>query len=220
MSNLLKGIPGEPALQGNLEVTDTDETTPLWSVNKTTGAMTSAVGAGVKNGSTVAVSEGGDGITHQTTLTLTATLVPIISVTTGNGVGGIKIYDFPEGHIRVLGCVASLSLAVGSAKEADYTDNTPQGDIGIGSVAPANADALGTDATDDDMGTASAFTMTAFVAATTNAPEAALNFDGSSTATDVYVNALVDAADVDDDTTTEMEATGTVTLTWINLGDV
>lgn len=35
MSNLLKGLPGEPALQGPLAVTDTDEVTKLWSVNAT-----------------------------------------------------------------------------------------------------------------------------------------------------------------------------------------
>lgn len=221
MSNILKGVPGQPALQGDLEVTDAAETGTLWKVNQTTGLMTSAFGAGAKNGSTVSVVERGNGIVHQTVLTLASTPCPQVSVTTGAGVGGIKVYDAPEGHWRLLGATASLSLAIASAKEADFTDNTPEGDYGVGTVSMANADAFGTDATDDDICTGTTFTMTAFAQAAQGlAPEAAANFDGTSTAKDIFVNILTDAADIDDDTTSEIEVSGTITLTWINLGDV
>lgn len=184
------------------------------------GGIPVARGDGAKNGATVSVSEQGNEAVHKTVLTLTSTPITIVSVTTGNGVGGTKVYDFPEGRILVLGCMADISLAVAAAKQADFTDGTPEGDLGVGSVAPANADALGTDATDDDMGTATAFTMTAFAAANVKIPsEASIQFDGTTTPLDAYLNALVDAADIDDDTTTEIEATGTITLHWINLGD-
>lgn len=179
--------------------------------------LTSA-GVGAKNGATVTVVEEGDGVNHKTTFTLTATPLSVVSVTTGNGVGGIKIYDMPEGYIKVTGCTSDLSLGV--TTQADFTDGTPEGQVAIGTLAPANADALGTDATDDNIGTATDFTMTAYVDADVNIPpEADLLFDGTSTAMDVIVNGLVDAADIDDDTTTNLEVTGTVTLTWINLGD-
>ena len=36
---------------------------------------------------------------------------------------------------------------------------------------------------------------------------------------DSDVNALVDAADIDDDTTSTVYVSGTVAITWINLGD-
>lgn len=184
------------------------------------GGIPAALGNGTGNGSTVAVSEQGNGVVHKTVLTLTATPLTSVSVTTGNGVGGFKVYDFPEGRILVLGCMSDISLAVAAAKQADFTDNTPEGDIGIGSLLPANADALGTDATDDDYGTATAFTMAAFAAANVKIPsEASLQFDGTTTAKELIVNLLVDAADIDDDTTTEVEATGTITIHWINLGD-
>lgn len=39
MANLLKGLPGEPALQGNLILTDTDEKTALLTINKSTGSL-------------------------------------------------------------------------------------------------------------------------------------------------------------------------------------
>ena len=73
--------------------------------------------------------------------------------------------------------MADLSLAVASAKQADFTDATPEGDAGIGSVAPENADALGTDATDDDFATATAFTMSAFAATVDCPSEASLQFE-------------------------------------------
>lgn len=177
-----------------------------------------ADGVGALNGATVTSVEKSMGTVHQTVLTLASTPVSVVSVTTGNGVGGTKIYDFPEGYINVLGCVANLTLAVET--QGDFTDATPEGDVGIGSVAPANADALGTDATDDDYATATAFTMDAYAASVACPPDAAgALFDGTSTAKDVYVNVLVDAADIDDGATTNVLVSGTVTITWINLGD-
>lgn len=181
------------------------------------GAKVLSETLGVKNGSTVSIVEKSGGPIHQTVLTLSSTPIEIVSVTTGNGVGGTKIYTLPEGYVRVIGCVASLSIAVET--EADFTDATPEGDIGIGSLAPANADSFGSDATDDNYGTGKAFTMDAYAATATIAPEAAINVDGTTTAGPVFVNALIDAADIDNDVTTNLLVSGTVTLTWVNLGD-
>lgn len=185
------------------------------------GGTAAARGDGAKNGATVSVAETGDGAIHKTVLTLASTPVSIVSVTTGAGVGGTKIYDFPAGRILILGCMAALSLAVAEADEEDYTDGTPEGQIGIGTVAPANADALGTDATDDNLATAADFTMTDFVDASVNCvSEPSIQIDGTSQAVDAYVNALVDAGDIDDDTTTPLLVSGTVTIHWLNLGDL
>lgn len=229
---------GESSLTGTADITLADVVTILKEIKDDTGKVlmtfkedgayfplkvdvsgnqVTSDGVGALNGSTVSVSELGDGAVHKTVLTLASTPLAVTSVTTGAGVGGVKIYDFPAGYIRVLGCTASLALAVET--QGDFTDGTPEGDVGIGSVAPANADALGTDATDDDYGTSTAFTMDTYAASVSIPPEAAGNFDGTSTAKDVYVNAFVDAADIDDGVTTNLLLTGTVTLTWINLGD-
>ncbi len=171
---------------------------------------------GVPNGSTVTANERG-GVVHQTILTLASTPLSIVSVTTGAGVGGIKVYDFPQGRILLLGCMADLALGIET--EADFTDATPEGDIAVGSVAPADADGLGTDPTDDDMSTATAFTMAAYDALVSIPSEASLQFDGVTTAIDMLVNALVDAADIDDDTTTNLLVSGSIIFHWINLGD-
>ena len=174
---------------------------------------------GLPNGTSVFATEDGEGLINKTILDLESTPISIASVTTGNGVGGVKIYDFPQGRILVLGTMADIILTIDAADQADYTDATPAGDVGVGSVTPANADALGTDATDDDFSTATAFTMAAYSAAPQAPSEASLQFDGTSTALDMLITALVDAADIDDGITTTMYISGKVVCHWINLGD-
>ena len=174
---------------------------------------------GTASGSGVSVVESGSDALHKTTFTLTDVPVPITSVTTGAGVGGLLIYTFPVGYIQRFGCVGNLSISVDAAEQDNFTDGTPEGDIGIGSAAPADADALGTDAADDDWGTAAAYTMTAFEDTDVNiAPEAGALVDRNSSAAELYINALVDAADIDDGVTTEVLVSGTLTVTWAHLG--
>lgn len=147
--------------------------------------------------------------------------VPVVSVTTGRGVGGLKLYTLPAGRILFFGAMGEISLSIASGKQADFTDATPEGDIGLGSLAPANADALGTDATDDDYCTAIDFTMSSYAVASRNLiSEATQHFDGTSTAKPVFLNLAVDAADIDDGVTTEVLATGRITFHYLNLGDV
>lgn len=178
-----------------------------------------SMSAGIPSVSTVTAEEQGDGILHKTILRLESVPVSVVSVTTGAGVGGTKIYDFPQGRLNVLGTMADLTAVIASGDQADFTDATPEGDIGIGTVAPANADALGTDATDDDLATATAMTMAAYSDDVQCPSEAALQFDGTTTAKDLFVNMLVDAADIDDDTTSTVYVSGVVVITWTNLGD-
>lgn len=174
-------------------------------------------GLGSGSATGLSIAEHGNGAVHKTVFSLQNVPLEVVSVEDGNGVGGVRIYTFPEGYIHIHGCTANLT--VGVETEADFTDGTPAGDLGVGTVAPANADALGTDATDDDIATATAFTMTDYVATAGLPSEASKNFDGTTTAIEVYVNALVDAADIDDDATTNLLISGTVTLVWSSLGD-
>ena len=190
--------------------------------HKTNFTESLVVGAGHSGQSTIVTVEkvnSGSRI-HKTILTLTNCPISVVSVTTGNGVGGTKIYDMPEGLISIQEARSHLSLSIASAKQADFTDGTPQGDLGVGTVAPANADALGTDATDDNICTSGAFTMAAYAATGISLPfDGATTNDGTQTAMDIYLNCLVDAADINDDTTTEVLVSGTITLIWENLGE-
>lgn len=188
----------------------------LTDVNET---GTSRIIRGTTPITTVTALEGGLDI-HKTKLRLSSVPVSVVSVTTGAGVGGTKIYNFPEGRILVLGTMADLSIEIATATQADFTDATPEGDIGVGTVAPANADALGTDATDDDFATTTPLVITAYTYTSVQCPsEASLQFNGVANPTDMYVNVLIDAADIDNDVTTEVLVSGLIAFQWINLGD-
>lgn len=177
--------------------------------------------AGTTPIATVAAEEQWDGFgLRKTMLRLSSVPVSVVSVTTGAGVGGTKIYDFPEGRILILGCMADLSLQIAEADQASFTDGTPEGDVGIGTVAPANADTFGTDATDDDFSTGTAFVMAAYADAAVQCPsENSIQKDGTATPIDMYLNMLVDAVDIDDGATSTVYASGVVSFYWINLGD-
>ena len=178
------------------------------------------LGAGRPVANVTAEELGSDGVVHKTLLRITSLPIEVISVTTAAGVGGSKIYDFPEGQLNVLGTVSDLSLVIAAGKQADFTDATPAGDIGVGTLAPANDDALGTDATDDNFSTAVALTMAAFSSSSQLPSEAALIHDGISTAINMFINVLIDAGDIDDGVTTEILVSGTVLIHWVNLGDL
>src|SRR3970282_1487313 len=64
------------------------------------GSVPSAVSA------QVVATESGDGVIHQTLLTLTALAQAIADATSWQGT---KIYDFPAGRIHVLGVTATLT---------------------------------------------------------------------------------------------------------------
>lgn len=175
----------------------------------------------VSDSSVITPIETWDGFAiHKTQLQLASVPVSVVSVSTGAGVGGALVYTFPAGRILALGTMADLSIEIATAKQADFTDATPEGDVGIGTVAPANADALGTDATDDNFATATPFVMAAYADASVQCPsEASLQFDGTTTATPMYINVLVDAVDIDNDVTSTVLVSGLLTFYWINLGD-
>lgn len=175
--------------------------------------------AGAAEGAAVTATEV-IGTVRKTTLTLTDVEVALSAVSTARGFGGTKIYEFPEGRILFLGCMAALTISVPTADQADFAA-TPEGDVGIGSVIAANADAIGTDATDDDFATGVAFDMAAgFTDDIVLQSEPVGQFNGTATPVDVNVNVIVDAADIDDDSSPSVTVTGTVVLHWINLGDV
>lgn len=185
-----------------------------WVENKpANGVLEAVTGLSVENH--------GAGPFCRTVFTLVDMPISVVSVTTGNGVGGTQLYTFPAGRIIHFGSMANLSVRVATAKQADFTDATPEGDLGLGTLAPANADALGTDATDDNFATAAGFTMSSYADTSVVLPsEATAHYDGTGTAIPLFLNALVDAADIDNDVTTEILVSGTITVTWTNLGDI
>lgn len=177
---------------------------------------------GAKNGSTVAVKEYGDGLLHKTVLTCTATPITITDDAGVAQYGGVKVYDFPEGAICILGAVVNGTLLAGVT--GTIIDNW-DGDVAIGTVtATTGATLTSTEANilpstavsagaSDKIGVVEAFPVP-----TALTESGARWLNGTATAIDAFLNFVID----DDATHTSGTAafTGTITLFWLNLGDV
>lgn len=151
----------------------------------------------------------------QTTLTLNNVPQAVVN---GTEYQGTKIYDFPAGRISVLGVTATLQQKTTSAL-ASTLNASATGSIGLGTVT-ASATTLAS--TMVDLLPATAFTSSATInvagTAVSNALAAAAQFDGTTTPVDVFLNtAYATTTDVDGDATQTIS--GTVVITWVQLGD-
>ena len=177
-------------------------------VDEINTAFAGNAGAVVSNGGTVTATENGAGAFHQTVLTLASTPIIIVGAS-GVGFGGVQLYDFPAGHIWVQGVIVdALTTVLGAGVTVGGG-----GDYGIGTAVVGDAD-LG-DATDVDL--LASTSVDPLVTATDAALAAAAGFDGSSTAKNMFLNGLVDDADIAGTCTNLVS--GTITVTWVDLGD-
>lgn len=164
---------------------------------------------------TVSVKHVAFGPFVQTTLTLASVAQ---TVTNGTEYQSTKIYDFPAGRISVLGVTATLQQKTTSAI-ATTINSGVTGAIALGTAAASNVSLTGTMV---DLLPSTAFTSSTTINVAGTAVSAALaaaaQFDGTSTAKDVYLNtAYATTTDVDGNGTQTIS--GTVVITWINLGD-
>ena len=151
----------------------------------------------------------------QTTLKLDNVAQAIVN---GTEYQGTKIYDFPECRMYVVGAVATLQQKTTSTL-ASTLNASSTGAIGLG-TATASATTLAT--TMQDIIPTTAFTSSATINVAGTAVGAVLAaaafFDGTGTAKDLYLNtAFATTADVDGNATQTIS--GTVVITWSNLGD-
>lgn len=184
-------------------------------------AIRTTDGIGAKNGTTVAAAEYGDGIVHKTVLTLTNCAVEMFDEEGVVAWGGTKIYDFPAGAIQILGAVVDMSATVsGNGINADF-----DGDCALGTTIATNANnaLAGTEA--DILASFATNQAADSVAAVEGqgCSVVAASLNGVATAKDMYLNMLVDDADhdiVNGDNNVYLLCSGTVTVHWINLGDI
>lgn len=178
-------------------------------------ATTTVSGSGAANGATVTASESAFGPLHTTLLTCAATPITVGDTATG---GGVKIYDFPEGRILILGATGTMTFTttsiLASTLHASITANW-----GVGTVTQSTG-TLST--TQQDLIPTKNFTTSATInvanTATSNALAASAQFDGTATAKDAFLNiGVASGSDIDADAT--VTCTGTVLITWCFLGD-
>lgn len=140
------------------------------------------------------------------------------SIVNGTEYQGTKIFDFPAGRILVQGVTATLQQKTTSTL-ASTLNASSTGAISLGTVT-ASSTTLAT--TMVDLLPSTAFTSSATINVAGTAVSAALaasaQFDGTSTAKDVYLNtAYATTADVDGNATQTIS--GTVVIVWVQLGD-
>jgi len=168
------------------------------------------------NGDTLSSATGVAGVTivsglNISTITLTNYSMVITDSEGSGGHGVLKIIDFPEGMIYVLGVIGDMSIAsqTGSADNAVF-------DMALGDATTltdaetlANANVNFVAKVD---GTLSSGIDT--IDLITNTPQTE---DGHTTATDVFL--CVAIADTHMSATGTMVMSGTIVVTWVNTGD-
>lgn len=174
------------------------------------GSATITAGVGAKNGATVSATEN-NGMVHKTVITMADTPCVVTEIGAGtNAVGGVKIYDFPAGRILVLGVTVD-SVIVGV--DTNAIDAADGGDWSFGTAAPGGDGLLDGTAVDLCPSTSA----DPIVGTNSAALSASAQFDGTTTAKDVYFNMSIDDGDVSATHTNTID--GTVTVLWVNLGD-
>ncbi|MHB9105759.1 MAG: hypothetical protein ACYDCO_01770 [Armatimonadota bacterium] len=221
-----QGIFGNTGIDGLVTVKDAANATAA-QLNGFTGQLTSkGLVSGDANGTAAAnvtAVEYGDSMgVHKSVLTVDFTAANALAITEGAGAAGWatgQLYTFPAGMIRVLGVCTDLALTGATAAFAD----AGSGDFGIGGAATAD---ITLDAGEVDIMASTAMTDP-FVAKVGDANGAVANatvggIDGTTSGgagpAEAHLNCIFDAGDITAPGATVAVA-GTVTLTWVNLGD-
>ena len=186
----------------------------LVNSNLATDIATTANAVGVKNGATVSVVEYGVGEpVHQTVLTLAA--LPQAIVDTTAEYRGTLIYTFPECRILLLGATARIAQTTTTT----IATSIAAGSTGAFALGSAAASAITLTGTMADMLPSTAYTSSTVIntqaAFFAGALAASAQFDGTTTARPVFFNTAIATGTIDGAQTIN----GTITLTWINLGD-
>lgn len=178
-------------------------------------AGTSPAGAGTAaDADGLTVCEMGDGAVHRTVLIFDAYSLTTTDNGTAGAAGGAKVYDFPQGHIGILGVSQAWSLVT---VDGTGLTNVAALEVGLGTTVATSAMASLT-GTAEDLVTGKAFTLSSSLSATHQfgSSVSLANVDGSVTAKDAYLNVACSVATSDADGTIVL--TGTVTIEWFSVG--
>ncbi len=152
---------------------------------------------------------------HQTTITIPGVALTTSDDVTHGAFTSLELYDFPEGNLLINGGVASLALVAGVGGLADTAAIV----AGVGTSAAAISSGDGTlAAAEANIIPSTAYTLAGGIKAATKAVSTAqLLADGTASAKKAYLNFQCPTAG--SSATDTLTVTGTVKLTWINLGD-
>ena len=175
---------------------------------------------GAESAATISATHYGNGIYNKAVLTCIELPITLADDAGVAQYGGVKVYDFPEGLIKVDGAVIDGSIELGTTGTITTTWG---GGIALGTVtATTGATLTGTEANilpevNVAAATASVAVVDAVSVATALTESGARWLDGTATAIDMYLNLVVD--DSVSHTAGTGSFTGTVTFLWQVLGD-
>lgn len=200
----------------------------------TDGEALTATEAAARNLPTVSTATSGDGTNPvtdfvtvkyipgaMTQVKLTCTDLPLaVANSTGASFGSLQLLDFAQGRIAIDGGTTDLVVdwSDSAAGDGELISLTGSGDFAFGTTATADA-TLGS--TDVDLMASTAMTDP-FVAGVGDANGTFVKdteFDGTTTAKDMFLNVIIDDADVGDAENAIIYFTGTITLHCKYLGD-
>ena len=165
-------------------------------------------------GANAAVASSASREAMTTVLTLSALSIALVDNAGVIAHGGKKILDFPKGYISIESVVANLAVTKSSAGVIA----TFNGAFSLGSVV-ADTGATLTSTEADIIASTVTPAATAGVTTANGAKLTATNLDGTVTPVDMYLNVVV--TDTDHDVTAtpcNLLFTGTITITWRNMG--
>lgn len=175
------------------------------------GSILVASGIGAAAGTNVSAVESMP-IPHKTVLTFAALSVTMTDATTAGCHGTQKIYDFPAGSILIAGCVSDLQITAGAGGITDTA--AVVGSIGTVAVGTNNATLTTTEA---NIMPSTAAALTAGAGNCDSQLAVPIILDGTTTPVDAILNFAV--PDADSSANDTLLVSGTVTITWFNLGD-
>lgn len=169
---------------------------------------------GTPNGTGVTVSASQAGYT-KTVLSFENVAIAMADAAGVVAYGGLKVFDFPEGLIHILGATANLDLTKSSAGIIATWD----GDFGVGTVTASNNATLAS-TEQNVIPTTATPQAVAGVTTADGVSTGSVLLDGTTTPVDLFLNFLVDDADHDVTTTpADIIVNGTLTFIWAHLGD-
>ncbi len=201
------------------------QTTPSIGIDRP--GTSDTVGTVVAKAGLTCEEFGGNGIVRKTVFTLTN--MPV-TITDTLAYASQQLYDFPEGNIRFLDCVARIAMTttstIASTLNSGATISWGVGTAAASSLTLATTMMNAMPGSGESVNTFTSSTTINVAAAADNgilahtaAARGLAGADGTSTPVDLYLNLAVPTnTEIDADATVTI--TGTIELTWINGGDI
>lgn len=211
-STITKLIDAVEAIEGELGVSPAGGSATVVARFDAQDTVSPVGGAGTDPSVTgLTISEYGAGGTHTTLFELSEMILNVAN-TTGVSFGGTQIYTFPSNSdtIVVLNVYGNLTFTYDAAGNSTPIDSADGGDFSLGTSAPDDGTLSGTDV--DIHAAVDTDPLSGGLAFTDQAPAALSAGDA------MYLNGLIDDADVGDGADDDLEVNGYLIVQWLDIG--